>query len=78
MVIQKLAIVWQFRYYIVYICDLNRFFAFLLQEELPSLEAGSDEADQIGKHFENTIIHLKVRREANDGNSPSYKTLVLP
>ena len=54
-----------------------------IQAELPNLEVGSDEAEQINKHFENTIIHFKMRKESSnsgDGGDkiPSYKNLVLP
>jgi len=53
-----------------------------IQSELPNLEGGSDEADQINKHFENTILHLKMRKElSNAGSSDekiaSYNNLVL-
>merc|ERR1712223_436873 len=53
-----------------------------IQSELSNLEGGSDEADQINKHFENTILHLKMRKElSNAGSSDekiaSYNNLVL-
>ena len=53
-----------------------------IQSELPNLEGGSDEAEQINKHFENTIFHLKMRKElSNAGSSDekiaSYNNLVL-
>lgn len=48
-----------------------------IQEELPSLEVGSDdEADQVKTHFDNTLFHLKMRQEA--GEEPSFKSLQLP
>ena len=57
-----------------------------IQDELPNLEGGTDEAEQINKHFENTIIHLKMRKElvaagggGEDGEKIiSYSNLVLP
>ena len=45
-----------------------------MQDELPNLETGSDEADQIGRHFENTVAHIKVRR---DGGDAVYAKLAL-
>ena len=53
-----------------------------IQSELPNLEGGSDEAEQINKHFENTILHLQMRKElSNAGSSDekiaSYNNLVL-
>ena len=49
-----------------------------IKEELPNLEAGSDEADQINKHFENTVTHLKIKKEAGDGgDGPSFASLNL-
>ena len=32
------------------------------------------EADQVNKHFDNTIAHIKVRQEA--GNDPTFKNLL--
>ena len=56
-----------------------------VQTELPNLEGGSDEAEQINKHFENTIMHLKMRTEISNSNTAdggeklvSYNKLVLP
>merc|ERR1712012_300560 len=54
-----------------------------IQNELPNLESGSDEAEQINKHFENTILHLKMRKELSNSGSTdekmvSYNNLVLP
>ena len=54
-----------------------------IQSELPNLENGSDEAEQINKHFENTILHLKMRKELSNSGSTdekiaSYNNLVLP
>ena len=40
-----------------------------IQSELPNLENGSDEAEQINKHFENTILHLKMRKELSNSGS---------
>ena len=54
-----------------------------IQSELPNLEGGSDEAEQINKHFENTILHLKMRKETSSSSSGdekvvSYNNLILP
>lgn len=54
-----------------------------IQSELPNLEGGSDEAEQINKHFENTILHLKMRKEIStsstcDEKVVSYNNLILP
>ena len=43
-----------------------------IREELPNIEA--DEADQVNKHFDNTIAHIKVRQEA--GTEPTFKNLL--
>merc|ERR1719391_150519 len=49
-----------------------------IKEELPNLEAGSDEADQINKHFEITVPQLKIKKEAGDGgDGPSFASLNL-
>ena len=40
---------------------------------MPDLEAGSDEADQVSKHFENTMSHIKVRQE--NGEEPTFKNI---
>merc|ERR1719412_2461417 len=42
-----------------------------ISEELPNIEAGSDEADQVSKHFENTMSHIKVRQE--NAEEPTFK-----
>ncbi|XP_057653454.1 vacuolar protein sorting-associated protein 35 isoform X2 [Diorhabda carinulata] len=44
--------------------------------ELSNLEI-SDEADQITKHFNNTLAHLKLRIESPDGDRDAYKGLQL-
>ena len=44
-----------------------------IRDELPNLEAGSDEADQVSKHFENTMSHIKVRQE--NGEQPDFKNI---
>ncbi|XP_023014073.1 vacuolar protein sorting 35 [Leptinotarsa decemlineata] len=44
--------------------------------ELANLEC-SDEADQITKHFSNTLGHLQMRMESPDGDRDSYKGIVL-
>merc|ERR1719391_1496760 len=46
----------------------------LVGEELASLEQG-DESDQIGQHFNNTIEHMKLKRDAE--GSTLYKGLDL-
>lgn len=42
-----------------------------IREELPNVDA--EEADQITKHFENTLGHIKVRQEA--GEEPTFKNV---
>ena len=39
-----------------------------VREELPNIEA--DETEQITKHFENTLAHIKVRQET--GEEPTF------
>merc|ERR1712029_111463 len=46
-----------------------------IKEELPNLEAGSDESDQINKHFDNTVAHLRVKKQDNSG--PTFASLNL-
>merc|ERR1711962_1266306 len=43
-----------------------------IREELPNIEA--EEAEQVNKHFDNTIAHIKVRQEA--GTEPTFKNLL--
>ena len=43
-----------------------------IREELPNIEP--EEADQVNKHFDNTVAHIKVRQEA--GNEPTFKNLL--
>lgn len=47
-----------------------------MRDELANLES-SDEAEQITKHFNNTLGHLKLRMELPDGDRDSYKGLKL-
>lgn len=47
-----------------------------VRDELANLES-SDEAEQITKHFNNTLAHLKLRMELPDGDRDSYKGLKL-
>lgn len=47
-----------------------------VRDELANLES-SDEAEQITKHFNNTLAHLKLRMELPDGDRESYKGLKL-
>lgn len=47
-----------------------------VRDELASLES-SDEAEQITKHFNNTLAHLKFRRELPDGDRDAYMGLKL-
>ena len=49
-----------------------------IKEELPNLEAGSDEADQINKHFDNTVAHLALKKNSQDDKGgPSFAGLNL-
>lgn len=48
-----------------------------IKEELPNLEV-SDEAEQINKHFTNTLEHLKGRiSDTLDSDAPSYEGLQI-
>ena len=47
-----------------------------IREELPNLEA-NEETEQINKHFQNTVEHLRNKLENPDGESPSYDGLSL-
>lgn len=47
-----------------------------VRDELSSLE-NSDESEQITKHFNNTIAHLKLRMETSEGDREVYKGLNL-
>ncbi|KAJ8963966.1 hypothetical protein NQ314_005225 [Rhamnusium bicolor] len=47
-----------------------------IRDELANLES-SDEADQITKHFNNTLAHLKLRMESPDGDREVYKGIKL-
>lgn len=47
-----------------------------IKEELPNLEV-SEEAEQINKHFTNTIDHLKSRMENPDADGVSYQGLLV-
>ncbi|XP_044263699.1 vacuolar protein sorting-associated protein 35 isoform X1 [Tribolium madens] len=47
-----------------------------VKEELPNLES-SDETDQITKHFNNTLEHLRARLETPDADGVSYEGLEL-
>lgn len=42
-----------------------------IKEELPNLES-SDETEQITKHFQNTIDHIKSRKETPEADGISY------
>ncbi|KAJ8925291.1 hypothetical protein NQ315_009120, partial [Exocentrus adspersus] len=45
-------------------------------DELANLES-SDEAEQISKHFSNTLAHLKLRMESPDGDRDVYRGIKL-
>lgn len=47
-----------------------------IREDLPNLEA-SEETEQINKHFQNTLEHLRVQRESPETEGPAYEGLVL-
>lgn len=47
-----------------------------IKETLPNLEA-NEETEQINKHFQNTVEHLKLRRDSTETDGPSYEELVL-
>nr|XP_002740147.1 PREDICTED: vacuolar protein sorting-associated protein 35 [Saccoglossus kowalevskii] len=47
-----------------------------IREDLPNLE-GNEETEQINKHFQNTIEHLRMKQEAPESDGPAYDGLVL-
>ncbi|XP_045897939.1 vacuolar protein sorting-associated protein 35 [Micropterus dolomieu] len=47
-----------------------------IREDLPNLEA-SEETEQINKHFQNTLEHLRLQRESPESEGPAYEGLVL-
>lgn len=47
-----------------------------IREDLPGLE-GSEETEQIRKHFENTINHIDLKRQTPDEGSPSYEGISI-
>ncbi|KAI4829934.1 hypothetical protein KUCAC02_001594 [Chaenocephalus aceratus] len=47
-----------------------------IREDLPNLEA-SEETEQINKHFQNTLEHLRLQRESPEAEGPAYEGLVL-
>ncbi|KAJ8963339.1 hypothetical protein NQ318_018811 [Aromia moschata] len=47
-----------------------------IREELGNLES-SDEAEQITKHFNNTLAHLRLRMESPDGDRDVYRGIKL-
>lgn len=47
-----------------------------IREDLPNLEA-SEETEQINKHFNNTLEHLRLQRESPESEGPAYEGLVL-
>ncbi|KAK7912793.1 hypothetical protein WMY93_013004 [Mugilogobius chulae] len=47
-----------------------------IREDLPNLEA-SEETEQINKHFQNTLEHLRLQRESPETEGPAYEGLLL-
>ncbi|KAL3860250.1 hypothetical protein ACJMK2_010400 [Sinanodonta woodiana] len=47
-----------------------------IKETIPTLEA-NEETEQINKHFQNTLEHLKLRKNNPDNVGPSYAELAL-
>lgn len=47
-----------------------------IQEELPNLEA-NEETEQINKHFQNTLDHLRLCQSAPEGDQPSFEGLQI-
>lgn len=47
-----------------------------VRDELPNLEA-NEETEQINKHFQNTIEHLRLCQSAPESDRPLYEGLVL-
>lgn len=48
-----------------------------IREEFPNLESNTEESEQIMKHFQNTLDHLKSRIENNDGDGICYEGLEI-
>lgn len=46
-----------------------------IKEELPNLES-SDETEQITKHFNNTLEHIRIRMETTE-DSAEYKGIEI-
>ncbi|XP_035680278.1 vacuolar protein sorting-associated protein 35-like isoform X2 [Branchiostoma floridae] len=47
-----------------------------IREDLPELDS-SEEMDQINKHFQNTIEHLRLRQTSPESEGPSYQGLEI-
>lgn len=47
-----------------------------IREDLPNLE-DNEETEQITKHFQNTLEHLRMKQEADNSDGPSYEGLTL-
>ncbi|KAL7978919.1 hypothetical protein Chor_013408 [Crotalus horridus] len=47
-----------------------------IREDLPNLES-TEETEQINKHFQNTLEHLRLRRESPESEGPIYEGLVI-
>ncbi|XP_013395151.1 vacuolar protein sorting-associated protein 35-like [Lingula anatina] len=47
-----------------------------IREDLPNLES-NEETEQINKHFQNTIEHLRLRQESPENDGPTYEGLIL-
>ncbi|XP_071813758.1 vacuolar protein sorting-associated protein 35-like [Apostichopus japonicus] len=47
-----------------------------IREDLPNLE-DNEETEQITKHFQNTLEHLRMKQEAGESDGPSYEGLTL-
>ncbi|XP_077983360.1 vacuolar protein sorting-associated protein 35-like [Glandiceps talaboti] len=47
-----------------------------IRDDLPNLD-GNEETEQINKHFQNTIEHLRMKQESPEPDGPTYEGLVM-
>jgi vacuolar protein sorting-associated protein 35 len=47
-----------------------------IKETLPSLEA-NEETEQINKHFQNALDHLRLKKDNPDSEGVSYESLTV-
>ena len=47
-----------------------------IREDMPSIES-NEETEQINKHFQTTLVHIRHRQETGDPDGRDYGGLVL-